>query len=124
MDQFWVILWSALGTVVTGLATWLTAYVVGLLNAKIKDRKLARWSTEVTTIVFNAVQCVFQTFVDTMKKAGKWDAAAAEEAKQKALDMIKCQLTYDLRKYITDNFGDMEAWLVTQIESAIYSLKR
>ncbi len=123
MEQFYVILWSAVGVVVTGLATWLTSFVVGWLNQKIKDKKLARWSSELFTIVMNAVQTVFQEFVDTMKKEASWNADAAKEAKERAYKIITSQLTDDLRKYITDNFGDMKEYILNQIEAMIYNLK-
>lgn len=124
MEQFYVILWSAVGVVVTGLATWLTSFVVGWLNQKIKDKKLARWSSELFTIIMNAVQTVFQEFVDTMKKEGSWNADAAKEAKERAYKIITSQLTDDLRKYITDNFGDMKEYILNQIEAMIYNLKK
>lgn len=118
------ILWGALGTIVTAFIGWLSTTAIIWLNKKIKDKDLARWSTAVAEIIFNAVQCVQQTFVDTMKKSGKWDEATAKEAKERCLTIIKSELTDELRKYITDNFGDMEAWLMNQIESVIYQLKK
>lgn len=122
-QEFWTILWSALGTLVTALVSWLSATAIVWLNKKIKDKDIARWSSAVAEIIFNAVQCVQQTFVDDMKKAGKFDAEAAKQAKNKAMAIIKGQLTEELRKYITDNFGDMEEWLMNQIESVIHQLK-
>ena len=124
MDAFWPIFWSIIGTIGTGLASWLTAYVVGLLNQKIKDKKLARWSSELFQIIMSAVQTVFQEFVDTMKKAGKFDEAAAKEAKERAYGIITSQLTPELKSYITDNFGDMKDYLMNQIEAMIYNLKK
>ena len=118
------ILWGALGTIVTGFIGWLTTTAIIWLNKKIKDRDLARWSTAIATIIFNAVQSVQQTFVDTMKKSGKWNEEVAKEALDKCLAIVKGELTEELRKYITDNFGDMDAWLINQIESVIYQLKR
>lgn len=122
-QEFWTILWSALGTLVTALVSWLSATAIVWLNKKIKDKDIARWSSAVAEIIFNAVQCIQQTFVDDMKKAGKFDAEAAKQAKNKAMAIIKGQLTEELRKYITDNFGDMEEWLMNQIESVIHQLK-
>ena len=124
MSQFYVILWSIVGTVATGLATWLTTYIVGLLNQKIKDKKLARWSSELFQIIMSAVQTVFQEFVDTMKKAGKFDEAAQKEAKERAYKIITNQLTPELKSYITDNFGEMKDYLMNQIEAMIYNLKK
>lgn len=122
-QEVWTIIWSALGTIVTALVSWLSATAIVWLNKKIKDKDIQRWSTAVAEILFNAVQAVQQTFVDNMKKAGKWDEAAAKEAKEQCLVIVKGQLTEELRKYITDNFGDMEAWLNTQIEAIIHQLK-
>lgn len=123
LNQLWVLLWTVIGTIVTGLATWFTAFIVGLINEKIKDKKIARWSSELFQIIMTSVQCIQQTFVDAMKKAGKWDAAAAEEAKNKCLSIITNQLTPELIKYIEDNFGDMKEYLMNQIEAMIYQLK-
>ena len=117
------ILWGALGTLVTAFIGWLSTTAIIWLNNKIKDQKLARWSSAIAKIIFDAVQTVQQTFVDEMKKSGKFDAEAAKRAKDKAMAIIKGQLTEELRKYITDNFGDMEEWLMNQIEAVIGQLK-
>ena len=124
LDAFWPIFWSIIGTVGTGLATWLTSYLVGLLNQKIKDKKLARWSSELFQIIMAAVQAVFQEFVDTMKKEGKFDEAAQKEAKERAYNIIVSQLTPELKSYISDNFGEMKDYLMNQIEAMIYNLKK
>lgn len=124
LDAFWPIFWGIIGTVGTGLATWLTTFIVSWLNTKIKDKKLARWSTELFQIIMSAVQTVFQEFVDTMKKAGKFDEAAQELAKERAYKIIMSQLTPELKTYIANNFGDMKDYIMNQIEAMIYNLKR
>ena len=124
MENFWPIFWSIIGVIGTGLASWLTTYIVGLLNQKIKDKKVARWASELFKIIMSAVQAVFQEFVDTMKKEGKWNEDAAKEAKERAYKIIVSQLTPELKKYIEDNFGDMKDYLMNQIEAMIYNLKK
>ena len=74
--------------------------------------------------IMNAVQTTFQTFVDTMKKEGKWNEETAKEAKERAFKMIQSQLTEELKKYINENFGDIKEYIMNQIESMIYQLKR
>ena len=123
LNQFYAILWSIIGTIGTGLATWLTALLVDFLNQKIKDKKIARWSTDLFQIVMSAVQTVFQEFVDTMKKNGKFDEAAQKEAKEKAYNIIINQLTPELQNYIKENFGDMKDYIMNQIEAMVYQLK-
>lgn len=123
LNQFYAILWSIIGTIGTGLATWLTALLVDFLNQKIKDKKIARWSTDLFQIVMSAVQSVFQEFVDTMKKNGKFDEAAQKEAKERAYNIIINQLTPELQNYIKENFGDMKDYIMNQIEAMVYQLK-
>lgn len=117
------IFWGVIGTVVTGLATWLTTVIITWLNSKIKNNKLAMWSTAVTKIIMEAVQSVFQTYVEALKKEGKFTEAEQRIANEKALSIIKSQLTDELIKYIKENFGDMEVFLKEQIEAMIYQLK-
>lgn len=124
MEQFWPIVASAAGIILTGLATWLTAYITGWLNTKIKDKKIAKYATDILNIVMTAVQSVAQTYVETLKKAGQFDETAQKAANDKALEIIKGQLTQELSEYITENFGDMDQYLRTLIESTIYQLKK
>lgn len=121
--EAWNIIWSVVGIVATGLVSWATTALVAWLNTKIKNEKAAKWASDLTSIVSNAVLSVTQTFVDAMKKEGKFDAAAAKEAKDKALSIITSQLTPELKDYITSNFGDMTEYLSNLVEAMVQSLK-
>ena len=124
MEQFYQILWTAVGILVTGLMSWLVVVITNFFNSKIKDKKAAKWATDITTIVLNAVTCVFQTYVEALKKQGKFDKQAQDEAKQKAYNIIMTQLSPELQKYIEENFGDMKEFIMNKIEATIYSLKK
>lgn len=124
MEQFYAILWTAVGTFVTGLLSWLTIVITNFFNSKIKDKKIAKMTTDITTIILNAVQTVFQTFVEVLKKEGTFNAEAQKEAKERALTIITSQLTPELVEYIKSNFGDVEEYIKNRIESMIYSLKK
>lgn len=117
------ILLSALGIIVTGLVSWGVVVFTNWLNTKIKDKNLAMFLTKVTTIVTDAVKTVYQEFVEALKKDGKFGAEAQAQAKEKALAIIKGQLTDELRSYIESNFGDIEKWLGEKIEAVLYTLK-
>lgn len=118
------ILITCISIILTGLASWLTTFLVSLINTKIKDAKMAKWLCQITEIILNSVKTVTQTFVDTLKKDGKFDKESQEEAMKRCLELIQSQLTDDAKKFIQDNFGDIKTWLKAQIESIIYSLKR
>ena len=118
------ILITCISIILTGLASWLTTFLVSLINTKIKDAKMAKWLCQITEIIMNSVKTVTQTFVDTLKKDGKFDKESQEEAMKRYLELIQSQLTDDAKKFIQDNFGDIQTWLKAQIESIIYNLKR
>ena len=117
------ILLSALGVIITGLATWLSTYIVKLLNEKIKDKQFARWLSQIIEIITNAVKCTYQTYVEALKDKNMFTKEAQEEAIKRTLQSVKSQLSQESIKFIEDNFGDVEKWLIEKIESIIYSLK-
>lgn len=114
---------SALGVVVMGLASWGVAVLTNWFNTKIKDKNLAMLLTKITNIITDAVKAVYQQFVEALKKEGKFTEEAAKEAKDKALEIIKGQLTEEMRTFIQSNFGDLGKWLSEQIETVLYTLK-
>jgi hypothetical protein len=122
-SQAWSLLWSLIGVVGTALISWLTTKLIQWLNSKTKNEKVKTWNSQLISIISSAVTSVMQTYVDALKKEGKFDETAQAEAKQKALDIITGQLTDELKKYITDNFGDIKEYLSTQIEAMVHSLK-
>lgn len=117
------IIWSAVGVIVTGLLSWATTALISWLNSKIKDNKVKQWTTDLTQIVMRSVMTISQTYVDSLKRENAFTKEAQKEAFNKCMDLIKSQLTPELQKYIQENFGDMETYLKTQIESIIKSLK-
>lgn len=117
------IVFSALGVLVTGLVGWLTTYLTKLLSQKIKDKNLANWLTQITEIVLNAVKVTYQVYVEALKDKNMFDAEAQKEALERAYKMVLSQLTDDAKNFIKENYGDIETWIKTQIESAIYTLK-
>lgn len=123
MEQFSTILWSALGTIVTGLVTWGVAALTSWLSTKVKNEKVAGYLTSITTIVGTVVKEVFQTYVEALKNTNSFTAECQEEALTKALAKVKQSLSTDVITFITDTYGDVEEYLTSQIEAMIYSLK-
>ena len=117
------IIWSAVGVIITGLLSWATTALVGLLNSKIKDTKVKKWATDIAQIVMNSVMTITQTYVDNLKKENAFTKEAQQEAFRKCLELVQIQITPELKKYIEDNFGDMQVYLKTQIEVMIKSFK-
>ena len=121
------ILINVLATVVTAIVLPLISYLgVRLstyLNNKIKDDTAKRMLNEASSIVLNATRVVFQTYVETLKAEGNFDADAQLIALSKAKSIVLSELKTDVRDFITKNYGDLTSWITNQIEASINILK-
>lgn len=109
--------------VVIPLISLLGGKLIQLISSKIKDEKASSYLTQATNIVLDAVRSVFQTYVEALKKEGKFDADAQLVALNKAKEIALNQLSDDLKEFITKNFGNLTSWLANQIEASINLLK-
>ena len=114
---------SVVSIIVTATASWGVTELTRLINSKIKDANAKEMLSSAVTTVSDVVKQVYQTYVEALKGQNAFTAEAQKEALAKALETIEAVLPEKVKAYLTDNFGNMEAWLTTQIEAAIYSLK-
>jgi hypothetical protein len=109
--------------VILPLISYAGARLITWLNTKIKDENAKQQLTVATDIVTNAVRSVFQTYVEALKKNGMFDKESQKVALIKAKNDALAQMTDEIKEYITKNYGDLETWIITQIESTINILK-
>lgn len=109
--------------VILPLISYAGARLITWLNTKIKDENAKQQLTVATDIVTNAVRSVFQTYVETLKKNGTFDKESQKAALIKAKNDALAQMSDEIKYYITKNYGDLETWITTQIESTINILK-
>lgn len=121
--NFQEILFSAIGTVLTGLLAWLVSIITNWISSKVKDKNAAKILTSITTLVTDAVQATYQSYVEALKGTNAWTKEAQEKALNMALETIKSQLTNEGMKFIEENYGNIEEYLRTLIESILYKLK-
>ena len=117
------ILLSALGVIITGLAGFAVTKFTQWINSKISDAKAANYLSTIMKVVLDCVQEIYQTYVQSLKESGSFDKDAQKHALDACLVKIKSQLAPELITYITTNFGDVNSYLISLIESTIYSLK-
>lgn len=117
------ILLSALGVVLTGLASWAVGKLTAWINTKIKNEKATKFATEILAIATSAVESTYQTYVESIKGTDLWDVDAQKTALQKSLDTMKSELTDGAKNYIADTYGNVNDYLVNLVESTIYQLK-
>lgn len=121
------IILNIISVVVTAIILPLISYagarLITWLNTKIKDENAKQQLTVATDIVTNAVRSVFQTYVESLKKNGTFDKESQKVALIKAKNDALAQMTDEIKEYITKNYGNLETWIITQIESTINILK-
>lgn len=121
--NFQEILFSAIGLVLTTLATWAVARLTAWLDSKIKDKTALGFLNDAISVVQSVVKEVYQTYVQSLKDKNKFDAKAQKEALNKAIERAKAIMSQETQDYITKNFGDLTQWITLQIEAFLYDVK-
>lgn len=124
------LLYDALKVCVIPLLGVLTAYVVKWLNAKEAetlnkiDNDLAdKYIAMLFETVRDCVSATTQTYVDSLKKQGAFDAAAQKVAFQMSFDAVMAVLTDDAKAYLTNIYGDLNAYIANRIEAEVKAQK-
>lgn len=117
------IIFTALGMIITGLASWATSALIQWLNSKIKNKELAMLAETILLITNNAVKATYQSYVEGLKGTDAWTKEAQEKALLMALDTIKNELTVEAIDFIKERHGDLDTYLKILIESVLYDLK-
>ena len=117
------ILFTTIGIILTAVITWLGNKLSALLTSHIKDAKALKYMRDITQIVLDGVKATYQSYVEGLKGTDAWTKGAQKKALNMALGTIKSQLSDELIKFIAENFGDVERWLTSKIESSLYDLK-
>ena len=102
--------------------------VVGGFAAKALDKFAAtnadnKIVKEIASAAADAVAMVSQTYVDGLKAAGNFDAAAQKQALSMALAACLASLSKSAKSYIQKTYGDEAAYLTTKIEAEVRAQK-
>lgn len=60
-----------------------------------------------------------QTYVETLKKEGKFDKTAQETAFNKTYTAVLAILSDEAKKYLTEAVGDLNLYITQQIEAEV-----
>lgn len=104
----------------------LTVYIVKFIQVKSEEIQTLTENELIDKYVAIAADtisaCVLatnQTYVDTLKEQGKFDAEAQKEAFAKTAEAVKTLLSEDAQMVLSEAFGDLEVYITTQIEAAV-----
>ena len=99
--------------------TYLIRVKIEEAKQKMNDDKADKYLNMLDVTIQNAVLATTQTYVDSLKKQGKFDVDAQKEAFKLTYDAVMKVLTPAAVKYITMAIGDLETYVTNKIEADV-----
>jgi hypothetical protein len=103
--------------------TYLISVKIKELKQKTNDEIAKKYLDVLDTTIQNAVLATTQTYVDSLKKQGKFDVEAQKIAFKQTYDAVMKVLTADAVKNLTMLVGDLEVFIVNKIEADVRLFK-
>ena len=104
----------------------LTTFLVKYINAKMKaladttnDEKQKKYIEMLNNTITDCVIATTQTYVDTLKKQGKFDKEAQEQAFLMTFNAVSGLLTEESKKYLNEAIEDLDLYIKQKIESEV-----
>lgn len=104
----------------------LTTYIVKYIQVKSAeitektDNAIAdKYTVMLADTITACVLATNQTYVESLKKQGKFDAEAQKIAFNMTLEAILGILSEDAKKYLSEAFGDLNSYITSQIEASV-----
>lgn len=108
-----------IGVLITGLGSLLT-YII---NKYVKNEKGKTIADSFKQLVMTNVQSTYQTYVEALKKEGKFDKEAQENALSRCVDNVKKTMPDAIKKWLGSNYQDITEVIKQMIESCIKESK-
>ena len=103
-----------------------STYLIYFLSVKTKEIKdkidndtFDKYLDMLNNTITQCVIATTQTYVEALKKEGKFDAEAQKIAFQKTYDNVMSILTAESKYYLQTALGDLEAYVNNKIEAEV-----
>ena len=104
----------------------LTGFIVAFINKKkeelqekINNEVLKKYVDMLANTITTCVDAPNQTYVNALKKQGKFDAEAQKEAFRQTYDAVMAILSEEAIYYLTVFYGDLEVAVTSLIEENV-----
>lgn len=104
----------------------LVTYLVKYINSKSKELETQvnndiakKYINMLTSTITSCVIATNQTYVESLKKQGKFDVEAQKTAFSMTLAAVQDLLSAEAKEYLSEIYGDLDAYITTQIEAAV-----
>lgn len=104
----------------------LTAFVIKFIkakeleiNAKHDNDVLAKYVRMLSETITDCVIATNQTYVESLKAQGSFDADAQKIAFQKTFDSVMAVLSAEAKEYLSEAYGDLATYITNRIEAEV-----
>ena len=114
---------STIMPIIAGFLAVLIKQKISEITQRIENEKIATYTNNITGVLIDAVLEVEQTYVDQLKKQGKFTPQAQKVAKEKAFEIASNLITVEGKKVINDLYGDFKSYAMNKIEALVKQFK-
>ena len=107
-----------LGVLTAFFVKWVNAKSAEI-NANVDNTVHTKYMNMLTETITNCVIATNQTYVETLKNAGKFDAEAQKEAFKRTSEAVMSILNQDAVEYLSSAVGDLKAYINKKIEAEV-----
>lgn len=111
-----------LGVATTFFIKWLKAKEEEVL-VKIDNDTADKYIAMLFDTISTCVSATTQTYVEALKKEGKFDAEAQKKAFEQTYEAVIASLTEEAKVYLTTIYGDLSSFLMVRIEAEVKAQK-
>ena len=94
------------------------------LKAYTSNATQRKYLDMITDTVTRCVLATNQTYVNSLKAQGSFDADAQEEAFDRTLSAVTCILSEEAKRYLQEVYGDVDIYLTQLIEAQVAREKK
>ena len=125
------LLYDVFNLCIVPLVGVLTFYLVQYIKAKgneiaanVDSELASKYIVMLTTTITDCVVATNQTYVEALKKEGKFDKEAQYKAFKMTYNAVMDILTEDAKEYLNNFYGDLSLYLSKRIEAEVVANKK
>ena len=119
---FNIVLFPLMGIATTALIVFITAKTKEL-KEKYDNDLFSKYADMLEQTIISCVIATNQTYVEALKKEGKFDAEAQQIAFDKTFSAVITILSDDAYDYLSEAIGDLEEYIINRIEAEVNTCK-
>lgn len=119
---FNIVLFPLMGVATTALIVFITAKTKEL-KKKYDNELFNKYADMLEQTIISCVIATNQTYVEALKKEGKFDAEAQRIAFDKTFSAVITILSDDAYDYLSEAIGDLEEYITNRIEAEVNTCK-